>query len=164
MRMRKVYFNALSRSKHREKNGTDIYWIPTAWWECYFTVVVDSLSRVWLFWDSHRQGSSVHGIFQAGILEWVAISITRESSPPRHWTQVFCISRQILYHQTYQGSPTYRYTYLIRQRLLHGWRAYLILSWVSRAYPSIQQVLNTCELWWNWADLSSTRFRTAALP
>ena len=33
-------------------------------------------------------GSSVHGIFQARILEWVAISFSRGSSWPRDWTQV----------------------------------------------------------------------------
>ena len=31
---------------------------------------------------------SVHGIFQARILEWVAISFSRRSSRPRDWTQV----------------------------------------------------------------------------
>ena len=30
--------------------------------------------------DCSPPGSSVHGIFQAGILEWVAISFTRGSS------------------------------------------------------------------------------------
>jgi len=30
-------------------------------------------------------GSSVHGIFQAGILEWVSIPFSRESSWPRDW-------------------------------------------------------------------------------
>ena len=30
----------------------------------------------------------VHGIFQARILEWVAISFSRRSSQPRDWTQV----------------------------------------------------------------------------
>ena len=46
-------------------------------------------------------GASVSGIFQARILEWVAISSSRGSSWPRDWTQVSCISwisRQILYH------------------------------------------------------------------
>ena len=46
-------------------------------------------------------GSSVHGIFQARILEWVAISYSRESSRPRDRTRVSCIScngRWILYH------------------------------------------------------------------
>ena len=46
-------------------------------------------------------GSSVHGILQARILEWVAISYTRGSFHPRDQTNVFCIScigRQILCH------------------------------------------------------------------
>ena len=30
-------------------------------------------------------GSSVHGISQARILEWVAISFSRGSTPPSHW-------------------------------------------------------------------------------
>ena len=43
-------------------------------------------------------GSSVHGIFQARILEWVAISFSRVSSRPRNQTCITCIGRQILYH------------------------------------------------------------------
>ena len=42
-----------------------------------------------------------HGIFQARILEWVAISYSRESSRPRDGTCISCISsigRWILYH------------------------------------------------------------------
>ena len=37
-------------------------------------------------------GSSVHGILQARILEWVAIPFSRESFQPRNLTQVSCIS------------------------------------------------------------------------
>ena len=33
--------------------------------------------------DCSLPGSSVHGIFQARVLEWVAISFSRASSPPR---------------------------------------------------------------------------------
>ena len=33
-------------------------------------------------------GSSIHGIFQARILEWVAISFSRRSSQPMDWTRV----------------------------------------------------------------------------
>ena len=36
-------------------------------------------------------GSSVHGIFQAIVLEWIAISFSRGSSWPRDQTQVSCI-------------------------------------------------------------------------
>ena len=38
--------------------------------------------------DCSPPGSSVHGIFQARILEWVAISFSRGSSRPRNQTQV----------------------------------------------------------------------------
>ena len=38
--------------------------------------------------DCHLPGSSVHGILQARILEWVAISFCRRSFQPRDWTQV----------------------------------------------------------------------------
>ena len=38
-------------------------------------------------------GSSVHGIFQARILEWVAISFSRGSSRPRDQIWVSCIGR-----------------------------------------------------------------------
>ena len=40
----------------------------------------------------------VHGIFQARILEWVAISFSRGSSWPRDWTHISCIGRQVFYH------------------------------------------------------------------
>ena len=36
--------------------------------------------------DCSLPGSPLHGIFQARILEWVAISSSRESSQPRDWT------------------------------------------------------------------------------
>ena len=42
--------------------------------------------------------SSVHGISQASILEWVAIPFSRGSSRPRDQTRVSCISRKMLYH------------------------------------------------------------------
>ena len=38
--------------------------------------------------DCSLPGSSIHGIFQARILKWVAISFCRGSSPPRDQTQV----------------------------------------------------------------------------
>ena len=40
--------------------------------------------------DCSPPGSSVHGILQARILEWVAVSFSRGSSWPRGWTQVSC--------------------------------------------------------------------------
>ena len=40
--------------------------------------------------DCSLPGSAVHGIFQASVLEWVAISFSRGSSWPRDRTQVSC--------------------------------------------------------------------------
>ena len=40
--------------------------------------------------DFSLPGSSVHGILQARILEWVAISFSRASSQPGDWTWVSC--------------------------------------------------------------------------
>ena len=42
--------------------------------------------------DCSLPGSSVHGILQERILEWVAISFSRGSSQSRDRNQVFCIA------------------------------------------------------------------------
>ena len=42
--------------------------------------------------DCSPPGSSVHGILQVRILEWVAISLSKGSSPPRDQTHVSCVS------------------------------------------------------------------------
>ena len=40
-------------------------------------------------------GSSIHGIFQARVLEWLNISFSRGSSRPKDWTQVSYIAFRI---------------------------------------------------------------------
>ena len=53
--------------------------------------------------DCSLPGSSVHGVLQAGTLEWAAISFSRGSSKPRNWScLLYC--RQILYWLSYKGS------------------------------------------------------------
>ena len=47
--------------------------------------------------DCSLPGSSLHGISQAGILEWVIIFFSKGFSQPRDRTLVSCIGRQILY-------------------------------------------------------------------
>ena len=42
--------------------------------------------------DCSLSGSSVHGTFQARVLEWIAISFYRVSSRPRNRTLVSCIA------------------------------------------------------------------------
>ena len=60
---------------------------------------VKSLNHVWLL-QLHGctpSGSSVHGIFQARILEWVAISSPRGPSWPRDWTRISCLAGKYTY-------------------------------------------------------------------
>ena len=57
--------------------------------------------------DCSLPGSSIHGVLQARILEWVAVSSSRGPSPPRDRTgisRVSGIGRWILYHLHHLGS------------------------------------------------------------
>ena len=73
--------------------------------------VLSRLSRIRLFCDPmdlNLPGSSVHGILQARILEWVAMTSFRGSSWLRDWTRVSyvsCIGRGVLYQLSHLGSP-----------------------------------------------------------
>ena len=53
-------------------------------------LVPQSYLTVYNLMDCSPPGSSVHGILQARILEWVAISFSRGSSQPRDRTQFSC--------------------------------------------------------------------------
>ena len=58
--------------------------------------------------DGSPSGSSVHGILQARILEWVAIPFSRNGTqvfPTQEWNLDLLHCRQILYHLSHQGSP-----------------------------------------------------------
>ena len=72
--------------------------------------VLSCFGHVWLCnpMDCSAPGSSVHGILQARILDWVSISFSRGSSLPRDGSSFSCISctgRQTLYHKRHLGSP-----------------------------------------------------------
>ena len=69
--------------------------------------------------DCSPSGSSVHGILQARILEWVALPSSRGSSPPRdgpHISYVSYIDSGVLYHL---GSPYVCICLLFRRRQWH---------------------------------------------
>ena len=85
-----------------------------------FCAVSSCFSCVWLFATLRTVAhqfmgfSSVHGILQAKILEWVAMSSSRGSFQPRdrtHVSYVSYIGRQVLYHECHLGSP-YIYTHI----------------------------------------------------
>ena len=63
--------------------------------------------------DCSLPGFSVHGILQARILQWVAISFSRGSSWPRNRTQISCIaSRFFTNWATREASWGYRIRYI----------------------------------------------------
>ena len=71
------------------------------WGRCCADVCTQSCPTLCDPMECSPPGSSVHGISQARIMEWVAISSSRGSSQSRDWTCVSCIScinRRILYH------------------------------------------------------------------
>ena len=53
-------------------------------------------------------GSSVHGIFLARVLEWVAISFSKGSSRPRDRIWVFCIAGRCFYRLNHQATQARR--------------------------------------------------------
>ena len=67
-----------------------------------YLLVTQSCLTLWDPMNCSPPGSSLHGIFQARIMEWVAFPFSRESSQPRDGTHC----RQILYPLNHQRSPS----------------------------------------------------------
>ena len=65
---------------------------------CCCCLVANFYPTLWDSMGSSLPGSSVHGILQARILQWVASSFSRGSPQPRDQTCGSGIGRQILYH------------------------------------------------------------------
>ena len=55
--------------------------------------------------DCSPPGSSVHGILQARILEWAAVSVSRGCSQPRDQTHISCTGRRVLFTAEPPGKP-----------------------------------------------------------
>ena len=82
---------------------TSIYYLSS--YPCGDGVVVAQLCRILCdLMGCSPPGSSVHGILQAGILEWVAIPFSRGSSWPRDWPWVSCLTGGF-FTPEHQGSP-----------------------------------------------------------
>ena len=75
--------------------------------------------------DCNLAGSSVHGISQGRVLEWVAIPFSRGSSQPRDWTQVSCISGR--FFTLWATRAAIQFTYLL----------YLLFTDVSQAFKTV---------------------------
>ena len=92
------YFTSFSCFTFWYQNYPMCWYCPTGYWGsvCFntfllFCEVTQSCLTLCNPLDISLPGSSIQGIFQARILEWVAISFSRRSSWPRDWTRVSCI-------------------------------------------------------------------------
>ena len=56
--------------------------------------------------DCSPPGSSIHGVFQASILEWVALSFSRGIFPTHRSNPGLRHCRQSIYHLSHQGIQT----------------------------------------------------------
>ena len=90
--------------------------------------------------DCNLPGSSIHGILQARILEWVAMPSSRASSQPRDWTQVSCITdgsftvwEQVRAHthphaQEWYTLKFFSYIWILRKVIFEWMKLLVILS------------------------------------
>ena len=105
---------------------------------CVHAKLLQSCPTLWDSIDSSPPGSSVHGILQAGILEWIAMPSFRESSWPGDRTYISCdscIAARFSTPEPLGKPPLYslflvnwklhlsliRFTLNFFDRKLHGW-------------------------------------------
>ena len=90
-------------------------------------------------------GSSVYGISQARILEWVTVSFYRGSSWPRDQTHVSRVSRETLYHWATKEGNHYSLLISVSPALP---MVLVISQWVKR------KLLSSVQLFWDPMDCS----------
>ena len=126
-----------------------------------FFSVLSCFSCVWLLvtpWAiaAHQTPLSMK-FSQARILEWIAISFSRESYSPRNQTWVSCIScivRQVLYHSYHLGSPFFSTVWC---SFIHGALGRVWGWWVSL----FSDCLTSCFIRvWIWPLVSFFPFTT----
>ena len=102
------WFSSLSMHQiHLQGTGPHV----CSFWFSRFEVRANLLQLYLTLWDPMDCGltdSSIHGILQARILQWVAIPFSMGSSPPRDQTQVShvsCIGRHVFLLLLPPGKP-----------------------------------------------------------
>ena len=80
-------------------------------------VCVHVLSHVSLYdpMDCSPPDSFAHGVFQARVLEWIAISFSRGFFQPSNQAGISCIGRLILLPLSDQGSPALSFPIITNQ-------------------------------------------------
>ena len=111
-------------------------------YQTYHCFIAKSYPTFYSSTDCNMPGSSVHGILQARILEWVALPSSRGSSQPRDGTRVSCIYRQIIFCWVTRGEeliliPKSWRGQNIPKSILQGWITSITL--ISKTIEILQQ-------------------------
>ena len=90
--------------------------------------------------------SSIHRIFKARILEWIAMPSSRGHSLPRDRSGLSCITGRFFTYLSHHGSPPAKHTKMLADsnqpchtgtRWLHGNPALCLSSWTVASYWSL---------------------------
>ena len=126
-------------------------------------LVTQSCPTLWDPMDYSLPGSSVHGILQARILEWVCICFSRRYSWPRDWTWVSLIVGSLLMDWDTRKEPSYLFK--CNQQSQNKWLKRIPVlsycgfpSWFSNGFPGF---IHVAEGSWR-VTRSRTQLRMAA--
>ena len=143
--------------------------LKTSAWDVHAACVpaksLQSCLTLWDPMDYSPPGSSVHGILQAGILEWVAISYSRGSSQPRGQTCVSCMGRQILYHEPLGkpvlhlvGARNLMMDTMVNFRMKMQCPGLPSIQWTKSSLLSCCLVIQSCPTFWKLDPMDSLGF------
>ena len=109
--------------------------------------------------DCSPPGSSVHGILQVRILEWVAMPSSRGSSQPRDWTCISSIGRHVSLPLAPPGKPAYKE--VIKVKWGHrGYNTEWSRSEREKQIPFNITYMWSLEKWCRWTYLQNSNRRT----
>ena len=118
--------------------------------------------------DHSLPGSSVHGILQARILEWVAIPSSRESSWPRDWTCVSCVSYSGRWFYTTSTSWEAQFPkcFLLKKKstMNSKQKEKEEICWFNNHYPSFPPFLRYCFICWPGERIRGIIFCVSYMP
>ena len=120
-RKQKVPTQRFSSRLHNQDDNTGHFWLQFPSPEKRKVKVAQPCLTLCDPLDCSLPGSSIRGIPQARILEWVAFPFFRGSSQPKDWTQVSCTKGRFFrlwatreaYHSTL---PNYKYNLFITRK------------------------------------------------
>ena len=102
-------------------------------------LVTHSRLTLWDLLDCSPPGSSVQGILQARILEWVAIPFSRGSSQSRNWTCVSCTAGKFFSPSEPPGKPQWLHDPLFCFHPEGGARASSMPCYIRKGHKQVQQ-------------------------